>query len=219
MLSVPGSKVVRGFSIYRPRWSTSSSRLHRHLLGARQGPRVTDFPATGCRRGRAQLGPDATGLGWVYQYVLTGLVLPDHRMASGTMPEDRWHAQPEEADADRGRTSSRSVPSTSRKCPLDGWPPLRESRPRAASQPAGRDLRYELTASTEFQLPRSEGSSSSTGHHRPRAPARLPHRPQGHCDGHREVEHRRGRSVIEMAENEYMVRSRGYLRGLEDWAR
>ena len=74
MLSVPKSKVVRGFSFFGasfvyiifedgvdPYWARSRVLEYLNAAAARLPDGVT--PA---------LGPDATGVGWVYQYALKG---------------------------------------------------------------------------------------------------------------------------------------------------
>lgn len=50
-----------------------------------------------------KLGPDATGVGWVYQYVLyPGYYSPDHPQGIWQDAEkDRWYATPNDAPADR----------------------------------------------------------------------------------------------------------------------
>jgi Cu(I)/Ag(I) efflux system membrane protein CusA/SilA len=72
MLSVPGAKTVRGYSFFGdsfvyvlfadgtdPYWARS--RVLEYLSAAQ-----ARLPATA----RASLGPDATGVGWIYQYAL-----------------------------------------------------------------------------------------------------------------------------------------------------
>ena len=74
MLSVPGAKAVRGFSFFGDSFVYilfddgtdlywARSRVLEYLSGAtaRLPPGVSPT-----------LGPDASGVGWVYQYVLTG---------------------------------------------------------------------------------------------------------------------------------------------------
>ena len=46
---------------------------HRHLLGALPGARISELAAARLPAGvTPTLGPDATGVGWVYQYVVRG---------------------------------------------------------------------------------------------------------------------------------------------------
>jgi len=73
MLSVPGAKTVRGYSFFGdsfvyvlfadgtdPYWARSRVLEYLNAAQAR-------LPATA----RASLGPDATGVGWIFQYALT----------------------------------------------------------------------------------------------------------------------------------------------------
>ena len=72
MLAVPKSKVVRGLLVLRGVVRLRHLRgRHRHLLGAlaRAGVPELRLRAPAARRDAA-LGPDATGVGWVYQYAL-----------------------------------------------------------------------------------------------------------------------------------------------------
>ncbi|MCU5775436.1 efflux RND transporter permease subunit [Erwiniaceae bacterium BAC15a-03b] len=73
MLSVPGAKTVRGYSMFGDAWVYvlfadgtdpywARSRVLEYLSQAQ-----AILPA----EARASLGPDATGVGWVYEYVLT----------------------------------------------------------------------------------------------------------------------------------------------------
>jgi Cu(I)/Ag(I) efflux system membrane protein CusA/SilA len=81
MLAVPGSTVVRGFSMFEQSFVYvlfedgtdlywARSRVLEYLIFARDRlPRGVE----------PKLGPDATGVGWVYQYVLyPGYYSPDH---------------------------------------------------------------------------------------------------------------------------------------------
>ncbi len=72
MLSVPGAKTVRGFSQFGDSYVCHFRRWHRSVLGAFAGAGGT--PAR--YRGKlpagvsAELGPDATGVGWIDEYAL-----------------------------------------------------------------------------------------------------------------------------------------------------
>src|ERR1017187_10856967 len=74
MLSVPGAKTVRGYSFFGdsfvyilfedgtdPYWARSRVLEYLNQVESR-------MPA----QARASLGPDATGVGWVYEYALAG---------------------------------------------------------------------------------------------------------------------------------------------------
>jgi Cu(I)/Ag(I) efflux system membrane protein CusA/SilA len=80
MLSVPRSKVVRGFSFFGSSFVYIIFEDGTDIYWARS--RVLEylnFAAGRLPRGVSpQLGPDATGVGWVYQYALLGL---DHSLA------------------------------------------------------------------------------------------------------------------------------------------
>jgi len=69
--AVTGAVAVRATRCTGTPTSTSSSGRHRLLLGALPGPRAAQpgrlAPAGG---GAPELGPDATAVGWVYQYAL-----------------------------------------------------------------------------------------------------------------------------------------------------
>src|SRR5688500_8633467 len=87
MLSVPGSTVVRGYSMFELSFVYvlfddntdiywARSRVLEYLNFARDRLPASVQP---------KLGPDATGVGWVYQYVLyPGYYSPDH-------PKGLWH--------------------------------------------------------------------------------------------------------------------------------
>ena len=74
MLSVPKSKVVRGFSYFGVSFVYVIFEDGTDLYWARS--RVLEYLSSAARRlptGVApSLGPDATGVGWVYQYVVRG---------------------------------------------------------------------------------------------------------------------------------------------------
>ena len=75
MLTVPRSKVVRGFSFFGVSFVYVIFEDGTDIYWARS--RVLEYlncrGAGGCRPGvTPTLGPDATGVGWVYQYVVRG---------------------------------------------------------------------------------------------------------------------------------------------------
>ncbi len=87
MLAVPQSKVVRGYSMFGITfvyiifedgtdlyWARSRVLERLSYVAGKLPPGVSP-----------QIGPDATGVGWVYEYVLTtGKYCPDH-------PNGLWH--------------------------------------------------------------------------------------------------------------------------------
>ena len=74
MLTVPKSKVVRGFSFFGVSFVYVIFEDGTDLYWARS--RVLEYLSSAARRLPAgvapSLGPDATGVGWVYQYVVRG---------------------------------------------------------------------------------------------------------------------------------------------------
>ncbi len=169
-----------------------------------------------------KLGPDATGVGWVLQYILyPGWYCASHpRGIFRDQERDRWYATEADAPPKRRRFLQRvrafEEPGL---CPLTGEPLL----------PADRDLSQLRSLQDWFlryPLAAVEGVSevaSIGGYVREYQVVVHPHRL--HAFGIRLSEvveaiqrsnNDVGGSVIELAENEYMVRSRGYLRGLQD---
>ena len=109
MLAVPYAKVVRGYSMFGSSfvyvifedgtdlyWARSRVLEQLSFVGGRLPSGVTP-----------QLGPDATGVGWIYEYALiTGRHCPDHPNGAWHDPQtDAWHDDdgrsqlPEEARA------------------------------------------------------------------------------------------------------------------------
>jgi len=100
-----------------------------------------------------QIGPDATGVGWVYEYALvTGRYCPDHPNGAWHDPiGDAWYARPADAPADpaiQARLVHHRVFEEGKydRCPLDGKP-LLPNRQTLANLRSLQDwfLRYELT--------------------------------------------------------------------------
>jgi len=112
MLAVPYAKVVRGYSMFGTSfvyiifedgtdmyWARSRVLEQLSFIGGALPKNVSP-----------QLGPDATGVGWIYEYVLTtGKYCPDHPNGLWHDPvEDRWYADTFEAPADE-KTQQRLV--------------------------------------------------------------------------------------------------------------
>jgi Cu(I)/Ag(I) efflux system membrane protein CusA/SilA len=105
MLAVPGSKAVRGLSMFGTSFVYIIFEDGTDLYWARS--RVLErlnYIAGQLPPGAVpQLGPDATAVGWVYQYVLvTGKYCPDHPDGAWQDPATgKWYADPSQAPADK----------------------------------------------------------------------------------------------------------------------
>ncbi|MBK5913299.1 efflux RND transporter permease subunit [Rhodocyclus purpureus] len=168
MLSVPKSKVVRGFSFFGASfvyvifeeatdiyWARSRVIEHLNSAAGRMPKGVTP-----------QLGPDATGVGWVYQYA----VLAKERTLAELRTLQDWYLRYQLAKA-QGVAEVASI--------------------------GGFVQTYQITVDPlklrAWGIPLSRVS-------------------QVVRDSNRDV----GGRVVEMAETEYMVRGKGYLRGAAD---
>jgi Cu(I)/Ag(I) efflux system membrane protein CusA/SilA len=168
LLTVPRSKTVRGFSFFGSSFVYVVFEDGTDLYWARS--RVLEYLSQAARRLPAgvtpSLGPDATGVGWVYQYVVTG--------AQRTLAELRsiqdWFLRYQLARAE-GVAEVASV--------------------------GGFVQQYQVVVDPQrlqaYRIPLSRVSEA----------IRASNRDVG------------GRSV-EMSETEYLVRGRGYLRGIQD---
>ncbi|MEJ8859493.1 efflux RND transporter permease subunit [Variovorax robiniae] len=168
MLSVPKSKVVRGFSFFGASfvyvifedgtdiyWARSRVLEYLNFAAGRLPKEVTP-----------QLGPDATGVGWVYQYAVVG--------AKKTLSELRtiqdWYLRYQLAKA----------PGVSEVASIGGFVQTYQ----VTVDPV-RLRAYGIPLQTVSKVIR---------------------------ESNRDV----GGRAVEMAETEYMVRGRGYLRGVAD---
>jgi copper/silver efflux system protein len=253
MLSVPGSTVVRGFSMFEQSFVYvlfedgtdiywARSRVLEYLNFARD--RLPDGV-------EPKLGPDATGVGWVYQYVLyPGYFCPSHPKGIWRDREDehqdghgdddhlevgrhedgqhesgqviRWYASPADAPEEKraGLERVRAFEQPGR-CPLDDSE-LAAAGYDLAGLRSLQDwyLRYPLTAVEGVSEVASIG-----GFVRQYQVVLDPLRLQAWdlavgdiADALKRSNNDVGGSVVEMSEHEYMVRSRGYLRGTADIA-
>ena len=170
MLSVPGAQVVRGYSFFGDSYVYVIFEDGTDLYWARA--RVLEYlnqAAADLPEGvQPRIGPDATGVGWVYNYVLVDRS-GQHDLAELRSLQD-WFLKYE----------LQTVPGVSEVATVGGM--VRQ---------------YQVVVDPEklraFGITLSRVSAAIKA-------------------ANREV----GGSVIELAEAEYMVRTRGYLRGLED---
>ncbi|HAI10563.1 MAG TPA: AcrB/AcrD/AcrF family protein, partial [Phycisphaerales bacterium] len=154
MLAVPQAKVVRGYSMFGTSfvyiifedgtdlyWARSRVLEQLNFVSGQLPSNVSP-----------QLGPDATAVGWVYQYVLkTGNYCPDHPQGLWYDPvADTWYANKHEAPEDEAiqrRLILKRTFTDRTDCPL-GHKPLVEPQIDMAQLRSLQDwyLRYELTS-------------------------------------------------------------------------
>ena len=172
MLSVPGAQVVRGYSFFGDSYVYVIFEDGTDIYWARA--RVLEYlnqAAASLPDGvQPRLGPDATGVGWVYNYVLVDRT-GRHDLAQLRSLQD-WFLKYE----------LQTVPGVAEVATVGGM--VRQ---------------YQVVVDPEklraFGIPLAQVSAAIRA-------------------SNREV----GGSVIELAEAEYMVRTRGYLTGVEDLA-
>ncbi|WP_083831960.1 efflux RND transporter permease subunit [Azoarcus olearius] len=170
MLAVPRARVVRGFSMFGASYVYVIFEDGTDIYWARS--RVLEYLSTAAGRlpqGVApQIGPDATGVGWVYQYAVLGR---DMSLADTRSLQD-WYV----------RYQLTKAAGVSEVASVGGF--VRE---------------YQVTVDphrlASYGIALDEVSRAIR-------------------NANRDV----GGRVVEMAEKEYMVRGRGYLRGVEDIA-
>ena len=148
MLAVPHSKDVRGYSMFGSSFVYIIFEDGTDIYWARS--RVLEqlnFVAGSLPKNVSpQLGPDATGVGWVYQYALvTGKYCPDHPNGLWHDAEDdKWYEKPENAPNSKQLAHHRVFDDD--HCPLTGRA-LRDSELDLSDLRGLQDwyLRYELT--------------------------------------------------------------------------
>ena len=224
LLSVPGAKDVRGYSMFELSFVYVLFDDNTDIYWARS--RVLEYLNFARDRLPAgvqpKLGPDATGVGWVYQYVLfPGYYSKDHPKGLWhDAKQDKWYAKQDDTPADRREhvTKVRAWEKPGND-PITGTP-LLSSGQDLASLRSLQDwyLRYPLSS--------VEGVSEVApigGFVKQYQVILDPQKLQAFNLPLRDVmmaiqrsNNDVGGSVIELAENEYMVRSRGYLKGIED---
>jgi Cu(I)/Ag(I) efflux system membrane protein CusA/SilA len=226
MMGIPHAKVVRGISMFEQSFIYIIFDDGTDLYWARS--RVLEYLNFVKDRLPAgvepKLGPDATGVGWVYQYMLyPGYYVADH--PNGIWHDaarGKWYGDKSDAPVDRRaaliKVRAFEQPGSS---PLDGKPLLRSNQ-NLATLRSLQDwyLRYQFTAVPNVAEVAAIGGFVKE--------YQVIFKPEQLLAYHLDIDAiaaaiRRcnndvGGSVVEMSENEYMVRSRGYLRGLKDLA-
>jgi Cu(I)/Ag(I) efflux system membrane protein CusA/SilA len=224
MLSVPGSTVVRGYSMFELSFVYVLFDEGTDIYWARS--RVLEylnFARDRMPKGvEPKLGPDATGLGWVYQYVLyPGYYSADHPQGVWYDElEDKWYATNEDAPAKRQKELKKiRAWENPGKDPITGTELLPANQDLAQLRSL-QDwyLRYPLTAVEGVSEVASIG-----GFVRQYQVVLDPQKLQAYNLSLRDISmaiersnNDVGGSVVELSEHEYMVRSRGYLDGLDD---
>ncbi|KMK14188.1 cation transporter [Pluralibacter gergoviae] len=171
MLSVPGAKTVRGFSMFGDAYVYVLFEDGTDLYWARS--RVLEYLSqiqSQLPEGvKAELGPDATGVGWIYEYALVDKS-GRHSLADMRAIQD-WTLKYE----------LKTVPNVSEVASVGGM--VRQ---------------YQVVVDPERM--RALGMTH-----------------QQLVDAIKSANQESGGALIEMGEAEYMVRTRGYLHGVEDF--
>lgn len=232
LLAVPGAKVVRGFSMFEQSFVYVLFEDGVDIYWARS--RVLEylnFARDRLPKGvEPKLGPDATGVGWVYQYALVpGYYSPDHAKGlwhdpqAGALQSGGWYVKAEDApEKTRERLVHVRAFEKSGKDPLSGKE-LVSANLDLAQLRSLQDwyLRYPLTSVEDVSEVASIGGFVKQ-YQVVLDPQKLQAFRLSLSDVIGAVQRSNndvGGSVVELSENEYMVRSRGYLRGLEDLAK
>ena len=220
MLAVPQAKVVRGYSLFGTSFVYIIFDDGTDLYWARsrvleQLNFVSGLLPVGVS---PRLGPDATGVGWIFQYVLvTGDYCPDHPGGLWHDPAaDIWYADGDAAPA--GSVHHRVFEGLQR-CPLDGGP-LVPSDQDLSDLRGLQDwyLRFELTAVEGVSEVAAIGGFVKQyqvvvdpvrllAYNMPLSTIRTAIKRSNVDVGGR---------LLEISETEYMVRGSGYLGALDD---
>ncbi len=227
LMGLPNAKVVRGISMFETSMVYIIFKDGTDLYWARS--RVLEylnFVKNRLPEGvEPKLGPDATGVGWVYQYMLyPGYYDADH--PNGLWHDDernRWYAAPEDAPPARREqlTKVRAFDEPGNS-PLTGKP-LLSSNQNLAELRSLQDwyLRYQLTSVEGISEVAPIGGFVKQ-YQIVLQPEKLIAYNVSIKDLMMAVQRSNndvGGSVVEKSENEYMVRSRAYLHGLDDLAK
>jgi Cu(I)/Ag(I) efflux system membrane protein CusA/SilA len=219
LVSVPNSKVVRGYSFFGISfvyvifedgtdlyWARSRVLEYLNYVSSRLPAGVTP-----------RIGPDATGVGWVYEYSLrNGYYCPDHPngMYHDPAKPDQWYSTPAEAPiAIRDKLEHVRIFDKPGKCPWDGQKELKLAEYDLSELRSLQDwyLRYELTSVDGVSEVASLG-----GFVRQYQVVIDPVRLQAYDISLNDVKNAIqqsnndvGGSVLEMSETEYMIRALG----------
>ncbi|MCH7812917.1 MAG: efflux RND transporter permease subunit, partial [Planctomycetes bacterium] len=224
MLAVPYAKVVRGYSFFGISfvyiifedgtdmyWARSRVLEYLNYVAGRLPKGITP-----------QLGPDATGVGWVYQYSLrNGYYCPHHPNGMYRHPEepDQWYAIPAEAPEEmRDELERVRIFEHGGICPWDGETELVLGQYDLSELRSLQDwyLRFELTAVDGVAEVAAIGGfvrqyqveidpNRLLAYNIPLSTVKMAIKMSNSDVGGR---------VLEMSETEYMVRGRGYLASL-----
>ena len=213
MLAVPDAEVVRGYSMFGTSfvyvifadgtdlyWARSRVLEQLSVVGARLPDGVTP-----------ELGPDATAVGWIYQYVLdTGPYCPEHPGGLWRAGAEWFEERPAGVDAEQVRVFDHGT----KACPLDGTP-------LAASDVSLAELRSLQDWYLQYELTTVEGVSEVAaigGFVKQYQVTVDPNRLLAYSIPLARVRDAIARSnldaggrVVERGETEFMVRGRGYL--------
>lgn len=173
MLSVPGAKTVRGYSFFGdsfvyvlfedgtdPYWARSRVLEYLNQVQSRLPPQAT-----------TALGPDATGVGWIYEYALVDRSGKMDLSQLRTLQD--WFLKYE----------LKTVPNVSEVASIGGMV-----------------KQYQIVLDPDKLLA-----------------YKIPHRKI--IDAVQKANQEAGGSILELGEAEYMVRSSGYLKSLDDFRR
>ncbi|MBI5722400.1 MAG: efflux RND transporter permease subunit [Planctomycetes bacterium] len=152
MAGVPGSKVIRGYSLFGVSfvYIIFDDGTDMYWARSRVLERMSYVQGQLPKGVSPQIGPDATGVGWIYEYVLTtGSYCPNHPNGLWHDPESgKWFDRlPNDQNIRDRLVRHRVFDEKTKTCPLDGQT-LKASEQDLAGLRGLQDwrLRYELTA-------------------------------------------------------------------------